>query len=843
MNINSTISKILIPIFIFLNAPLFAQIVTVTGRVIDDDTEEGVAFCSVFLNGSTPIGVTSDFDGNFTFRIDFSMTDGDSIGAISIGYTPEKKLIKKDIAEQIINFRLKSSSLTTSEVVILAGENPANEIIRQIIKNKKSNDRKNFDSYEAEVYSKTELDLDNIDPDMKDSKIFKEVQFIFENVDSFSDAKPFLPAYVAERLYDIYQKKGSSEKEILKAQKVSGITNSSVVDFINRLHEKYSIYDNYITMLGKEFISPFSNTALMTYEFYIIDSTFIQDEWSYKLKFKPKRKQENTYYGDFWVSLENYGLEIVNMRMSPDVNINLVNRVIIFQEFVKQDSIWLPFKEKTVIDFATDKKEKRPGIIGRKTQMYKDFVINDPGTSDRYQKADPEEINWAEVNKEGDFWSENRHEQLSKNEEAVYKMVDSIKQVPVYKTVSDILNTLGGGYQMIGPVELGAWWDIANFNNREGWRFGMGLGTSSKFSEKLRLYGYGAYGLYDKKWKYRGLVEYVLSSYRRREIGAQYRDDVMYESRSTEEPSSQGLFAGFIRRGGIPPKILHVKEAKAFYHHTWKKGWSNHVAVLYREMTPFGDSMTISKKGFNFGYLPNPADISRVDTSVATAEILFRTRYAFKERLLRSYFSDLSLGSVFPIVELTYTAGIKGILRSKYNYHRITLNLKHWFYIGSAGWLEYNIESGKVFGTVPYLLLETHPGNDAYFYNSEAYNMMNSFEFVSDTWVGLRLEHHFDGFFLNYIPLIRKLKWREVAFFRGVWGTLSDENRAANILNHQINGGPYYGNFDKGPYMEAGFGIENIFKFIRIDALWRVNYWQNPNAQKFSVRFTLDFNF
>ena len=158
--------------------------------------------------------------------------------------------------------------------------------------------------------SKTELDLNNIDPDMKDNKIFKEVQFIFENVDSVSDVKPFLPAYVAERLYDIYYtKKAQSEKEIIKAQKVSGISNSSVVDFINRLHEKYSIYDNYITMLGKEFISPFSNNALLTYEFYILDSTFIQNEWSYKLKFKPKRKQENTFYGDFWVSMENYGVE------------------------------------------------------------------------------------------------------------------------------------------------------------------------------------------------------------------------------------------------------------------------------------------------------------------------------------------------------------------------------------------------------------------------------------------------------------------------------------------------------------------------------------------------------
>jgi hypothetical protein len=541
--------------------------------------------------------------------------------------------------------------------------------------------------------------------------------------------------------------------------------------------------------------------------------------------------------------MENYGVEIVNMRMSPDVNINLVNRVIIYQEFLKQDSLWLPYKEKTVIDFASDKSEKRPGIIGRKTQMYKNFKVDDPSTAERYQKADPEEIDWQVVNKDADFWEENRHEELSKNEEAVYRMVDSIKQVPIYKTMADLINTLGGGYQVIGPIELGAWWDIININNREGWRFGMGLGTSYKFSKKLRLYGYGAYGIWDKQWKYRGLFEYVFDHYRRREMGVQYRDDVMFENRSTEEPSTQGLFAGFIRRGGIPPKILHVKEAKAFYHHTWKKGWSNHLAVLHRQLRPFGDAETISGKGFNYAYLPNPTDASIINKSISTAEVLFRIRYAYKEKLLRGNFSDISLGSIYPIVSLTYTAGIKGILGSQYNYHRLNLNLDHWFYVGAAGWLEYNIDAGKVFGNVPFLLLETHPGNDAFFYNSNAYNMMNSFEFVSDTWIGLRLEQHFDGFFLNRIPLIRKLKWREVAFFRGVYGSLSKQNEEANRLNLQASGGPYFGGLNRGPYMETGFGIENIFKFIRIDALWRLSYRENVNAQKFSVRFTLDFNF
>jgi hypothetical protein len=846
MNIGPTAFVRILFSFIFvlcLNEGLFSQKITISGRIIDDDTEEPIPFCSVFLNGKTPVGVTSDFDGYFTLPIDLSLTNADSIGAISIGYKTSKKVLQRSGADITINFRLKSESITLNEIVVLAGENPANEIIRQINRNKKRNEKKNFDSYAYEMYAKTELDLTNIDPSMKDMKIFKDLQFVFDNIDSVSDVKPFLPAYVAEKIAEVYGKKGAEEKEILKAQKVSGVNNTSIVDFINKMHDKYSVYDNYITLLGKEFVSPFSNTGLMTYEYYILDSTFIEGEWSYKLKFKPRRAQENTFFGDFWVSMENFGVQIVNMRMSPDVNINLVNRIIIYIEFQKKDSLWLPLKDKTVIDFATDKKENKLGIVGRKTQTYKDFEVDDPKIADTYVQLDPEEINWTEMNKDSSFWEENRHEKLSVNESKVYKMVDSIKQVPVFKTVTDILNTIVTGFHIIGPLEIGPYWDLVNYNNVEGWRFGLGLGTSSKLSKKFKLFGYAAYGIHDKKFKYRGSFRYIFDNYRRKEMGIQVRDDVVFESRSTEEFTSQGLFAGFIRRSAIPPKILRVFETKAYYHHTWKKGWSNRLAVLYRQLTPFSDENTITKQGFNYFYIPDISNPSLTDNSITTAEVLFKIRYAYKETVIRGNFNDMSMGSVYPIIELSYIAGIKGILNSEYNYHKLLLKLNHWFNVASFGYLEYTIEAGKVFGKVPFLLLEPHPGNDAYFYNKNAYNMMNSFEFVSDTWVGLRLEHHFDGFFLNRIPLLKKLKWRELMFFRGVWGVLSDENISNNYKNLQVNGGAFYGRFDKGPYMEAGFGIENIFKIIRVDCVWRLSYWDNPYAQKFSVRFTFDFSF
>ena len=217
----------------------------------------------------------------------------------------------------------------------------------------------------------------------------------------------------------------------------------------------------------------------------------------------------------------------------------------------------------------------------------------------------------------------------------------------------------------------------------------------------------------------------------------------------------------------------------------------------------------------------------------------------------------MGLGSKFPIVELALSFGIKGILGSQFNYQKIRLNYKHWFYTSPAGYIEYQFEVGKIFGNLPYLFLEVHPGNEAYFYNKTSFNSMNSFEFVSDFFVHARIEHHWEGYILIRIPFIRKfLRWRLVTALRASWGTLSADNLALNESNHYdrsirrskdrpepFTEGPFYGPFDKGPFAEASIGIENIFQLIRVDALWRLNYLDNRDAQLFSVRVTLNFDF
>lgn len=848
----------LLSLFLLFSTSIFCQNITITGNVIDDDTEESIPFANVYVLG-TNNGVTTDIDGNYT--ISFDISEGDSLGTNSMGYTDLGKPFNKDSTTQVINFRMKSTSIDIQEIVVLAGENPANQIIRDIIANKPINDiEQSTQSYETELYSKTELDLVNITPEMKDRKIFKKLQFIFDNIDTVSDVKPFLPAYVAERFYDVYNVKGLPKKTLLTSQRVSGVNNQTIVDFISSMNAEYNIYDNFLRILGKEFISPFSDQGLVFYEYYIMDSTTVKGKWSYKLKFKPKDKSTNSFYGDFWVSMEDHALLLVNMRMNPEVNINLVNRIIIYQEYKEhKDKHWVPFKQKTVIDFATSKKDDDLGIIGRKTSSYQEFQINTPRATETFKEVDPEDIDYYNLEKPDSFWQENRHEKLSKNESGVYEMVDSVQNLPVFKTVAEVVKVVITGYKDLGPIKVGPYSALIGFNDVEGFRTGLGIGTSNQLSKRFRIELYAGYGFKDKKWKYGGNMQYVFHRYRRHAIGVSFFNDATFEVRSTEENKTQSLFAGWLRRA-VPQKMMYIIEGKAWYQKTWKRGFSNRLALLHRRIDPVGYENT-RLGGLNFKFLKDNSDSNIPDTvsNVNTTEVVFKTRFAYREKLISGPFEDVSLGSRFPIVELAYTAGISGILDSEYDYHKLRLSIRHWFYTSPAGYVEYYLEVGKIFSAnpLPYLLLEVHPGNEAYFYNKNSYNSMNSFEFVSDFFVHARIEHHWDGFLLNRIPFIRKhLKWRLVTAARATWGTLSDKNYQANKLNHYdrdikrskdrpkpFTEGPFYGTFDQGPYAEASVGIENIFQFIRVDALWRINYLDNRDAQRFSVRVTLNFDF
>ncbi len=810
---------------------LLGQSFTIKGRVIDTDTEEGIPFASIFFTGTT-LGVDSDVDGYYEIVVNELY---DTLAASALGYQMQQKLVARD-SVQTINFALQSSDFTLDEVVILAGENPANEIVRNIIKNKSRNRISNLDAYQYERYSKVELDLDNIGEKLRRNKFLKPFEFVFENIDSTSDEEPFLPIYIAEDIADVYYIKDEGKPKVFrKAQRTSGATNTTFIDLVKDIHDEFSIYDDWILILEKPFISPFANAGLGYYEYYIMDSTTFNGKWSYKLKFKPKRKQEDTFYGDFWVADTSFAVQRVNMRMSEDVNINFVDRIMLYHEFEPKADKWLPVKEKMIVDFFAS--QNAPGMISRQTKTFKDFRFDLQSIQDHYAEKEPRFYNLDRLKKGQNYWKDARHEPLSETEESIYALVDSIKNVPVYKTYVEVLETILTGYVELGNFEIGPYFSAYSNNPVEGHRVRLGVRTNSKFDKNIKLGGYLAYGFRDQAYKYGLDAQWLIQDYPRTLIGAAYRKDVSLSSENSEDFQEGDLLSGAFRRD-IIQKLIQVEEIKFFHERDWQNDFSNKLTFLHRRLDPYG-GVNSDGGGFNYAFLPGTDDMTNIDTTISTTELIFKTRFAHDEEIVDSGLSRMSLGSRYPIVELQYTLGINGFFGGDYAYHKIALSYRHYFNINPIGWFSYRFRAGKVFGKVPFLLMEVHPGSESLFMSRSVFNTMNRYEFASDTYATLFLEQHFDGFFFNKVPLLRKLDFRMVASFKALSGSITDENREANSLNafqpSEIDTYTGFRTPSNTPYMEAGIGIENILKVLRVDGLWRLSYLDNPEASRFTV--------
>ena len=119
---------------------------------------------------------------------------------------------------------------------------------------------------------------------------------------------------------------------------------------------------------------------------------------------------------------------------------------------------------------------------------------------------------------------------------------------------------------------------------------------------------------------------------------------------------------------------------------------------------------------------------------------------------------------------------------------------------------------------------------------------MNPLEYINDRYVSWDVSYYLNGWLFNRLPLIKRLKWREVLTCRGIWGDLSEKNLPAssNRLHLFPTGSGLMG---EKPYIEVGAGIENIFKVLRIDYVHRLTYRDNPNGDNDGIRISLHVTF
>jgi len=808
---------------ILFSTALFSQKTIVSGRVTDAVTGETLPFVNLVFKNSK-VGTSTDIDGKFRIETYYPT---DSLQASFIGYKPLIQKVKKD-NQQVINFVLESGSVAVDEVVVTYQGNPAHTILDRVYNNKSANNREKYDAYQYEVYNKVEFDLNNITEDFKNRKMFKKFQFIFDFVDSTTANKDFLPMFMTESVSDFYYKRDpKSEKEYIKASQVSGTSNESITQFLGDMYQNVNIYENYISVFGKSFVSPIANFGKTFYRYYLVDSLVVDGSYCYQIDFIPRQTQEPVFTGTMWINDTTYAIKQLEAKISKGANINFINGFSVKQKYKKVNGkYWMLEKDELVVDFELG--EKVMGLYGRKNTSYRNFKINTFAEEEIYEGIDNVTV-LKDANLKGkSFWQTARHDSLTVNQLGIYQMVDSVKNVPAFKTMLDVVQLVFTGYHEMGNFELGPYFKTYSFNAVEGHRFRFGGRTSNQFSTKLQLHGYLAYGLLDENLKYGAGFLYKLQNNPRQWLSFTYKRDVEQLGQSQNAFSEDNILSSFLRRNPNN-KLTDVESFETSYKREWITGFTNSFNFTHRVMRPLG-SLEYRR------FIADPEIGIIEDEAIKTSEFSLYTRFAYKEKYVDGEFERVSLGTKYPILELQLGFGVKDFLDSDYNYQKFEIAVSDKIRTGIFGYTDFRVTAGKYFGTLPYTLLEIHNGNETYFFDKRAFNLMNFFEFISDEYATVMIDHHFDGFFLNKFPIMQKLKWREVISVRAVAGKLSNRHRAELIFpetSYELD----------VPYVEIAIGIENIFKFIRIDGLKRLNYLDHANVSEYGIRGTLDIKF
>ncbi len=808
-----------------------AQVTKIEGQVTDAQTKEPIPYANVYV-ASSFLGTLTDNNGKYSLKI--VNKEADSLRASLLGYRQVTKPIVRGQV-QTINFELYPQNENLPEVVIKYTGNPADALIDSIIKHKKENSFQAFKTCRYDAYTKIRMDVNNVTEKLLNKGIMKHFNFMLDHMDtSKMSGKTYLPVMITETNSVIYEQKSPpKKKEIVKATRISGIESNELIKMTGDITLDVDIYNNYTELFEKNFVSPVADFAHVYYRYYLIDSAFIQDKWCYNILFKPKRKQQLAYSGGLWVNDTTYSIVNIKMRIAEDANINLVNDLGIEQHFIKvNDDQWMKNKEKIFIDFnPIEKTRKIPGVYAEKTCIYSNFEFDTLVDKKIFNMPERMKIEANAAEKPDVYWDTIRPELLSQKEQGVYEMIDSIKKVPVFKLYRNFSYGITTGYFPWGKFEVGPYYKIFSYNEIEGGRFRIGGRTSTSLSKKINVEAYLAYGIKDQRFK--GGVDFIYLPKKepRRALYASFKSDLEQMGKSPTSKATDNLLSSFFSRGPID-KLTMVRQYEVAYEHEWFHGLINTFVINRREMFPLGDK--------RFVIFPESHEDTVFATSITTTEIGLDTRVSFKEVYIEGKFRRATIKSKYPIFLLSYRYGIPLAEENNYNYNKLSLGIEQWFHLGTIGWSKFRLITGKIWGTLPYPLLKIHNGNETWIYDDYSSNLMDYYEFVSDQYVNFYYAHHFDGFFFNKIPGVRKLKLREVIYFRGLYGSVSQENLAFSEFPGNMR------SFGDEPYLETGAGIENIFKVLQIYAVWRLTHLDdpgNPDVKKFGIFASMYFSF
>ncbi|MDB5091691.1 MAG: hypothetical protein JWR09_5685 [Mucilaginibacter sp.] len=821
-------SLLFLSILLLGSQQVIGQKVLIKGKITDANTGEPVTYATIGVKG-TDIGTSTNFDG--LFKLEF-IKKSDSIMVSCIGYLQQSFLIGR-AAEQTINIQLKPSSQSLNEVRITPKGyvNPAWAILKEMVKHKPVNDPRSIKSYQLESYSRIELDASNFSSNLLKKKFIQQAISMADSMKIAGvDNMPVLPLFLSETVSDFfYQSNPEAKREDIKKTKTNGVgfeDGALLSQLTGSTFQQYNFYKNFVSAAGKEFASPVSDGWKNWYDYELENRNAIVDgKTCYQISFKPKRSRDLAFTGTIWIAQENYALYQIKATIEPSANLNFIHRISVQQQMDGKtpDRPWLPVKTRILVE-VDQLSSNSSGLLA------KFYTVNKIVNTDRVYPPDFFKDN---ITVEPDaqlvdnhFWDMNRPDSLTNAEKSVYSLIDTVKTLPTVKNYLTAADLLINGYYRAGNISLGPFLNTYSYNNVEGNRIRLGFKTNSDFDKKWILGGYVAYGSKDLDVKYGASVDYILSRKHWTEAGISFTHDLNQVALLSDNYLYQrnNLFSAFTRFGRIDKRKVFDQDLLNFYiRRDLIKGFTEKISFSQWSLDPL----------FQFNFNDPKGGISQ---QLFVSEFQFETKWSpgVQPLLSETINRPVSIKSDVSKPEFTfrYTLGLKNLFGSDVTYHKFSFNVTQTLKMGSLGRGKYSFSAGYIPSSVPFPLLENHLGNTTFIYNPNAFNLMRFFEFASDKYASLSYTQHFEGLLLNTIPVIKNFKWRLVGTANILYGSISQTNQN-NILDRntlKLQG------LGTTPYVEAGYGVENIFKFFRVDFIHRLTYRDNNNALNGSAK-------
>ncbi|OKS88081.1 DUF5686 and carboxypeptidase-like regulatory domain-containing protein [Mucilaginibacter polytrichastri] len=762
---------------LYFPVTLFAQQTKINGKVIDAETKLPLAYVSVTFFKST-VGTSTDSRGNFSLKADNAFTQ------VKISYSGYATFYAPVIPgkTQTINVELISNTRKLNEVIIRSAkrgkyrnkDNPAVELIRQVIAHKEQNRPENNAYVQYKEYDKLQLSLANLSPALSDKKFFRKYKFFLDNRDTtMVPGKSLLPIYLDEKLTQVYYRKNPKKKKnIVLAQKninlANYIDNEGIAKYYKHLLYDVDIYSNDVYLLSKLFLSPIAGTAPTFYKFFITDTITVNNSKVIELSFTPRNSSDLLFEGKIYITMDgNYAVQKAIIYINKNININFVRSMNVSLDFEQNtNGRYHLSKSNILVDFGLNQNGKG-GAIGNRTITIKDYLGDKALPDSTY--AGQEAVIADNANKRtDDYWAQNRLDTLTTAEAKVYHNIDTLQTIPSYKRTIALVTFVIAGYKSFGPFELGPANTFYSFNPIEGLKLRVGGRTTPELSKRYYFETYAAYGFKDERWKYFLSGTYSFNSNSIYKFPQNYiRGSFERDTRIPGDPLQFVVENNFLLsfKRGNNDKYLY----NDFYKLDYVKEFQSHFSYTlgFRNLTqsPAGSLSFINHVG---GVNVNHSSLTSTEATVGL-------RYAPHEEFYQDRIYRIPIPNKYPVLALDFTEGIKDAFGGEYNYQTLHARLDKHLYLSQLGYADVSLEGGHIFGKLPYPLLTIHRANQTYSFDPDAYNLMNFLEFVSDHYESFNYTQHFNGFFLNKIPLFKRLKWRETASFKALYGGVSNQ--------------------------------------------------------------------